>query len=84
MNTQDIVAIVTLFISVLTVIFILGQQSQKVNQSSKDLDHLFSKVRDQDDQIAQLEKAFIRTEQRVTFLEDRTYGEETIARVRER
>jgi len=83
MTTQDIVAIVTLLISVLTVIFILGQQSQKLNQASKDLDHLFNKVRDRDEQMSLLEKAFIRTEQRVTFLEDRIYGDETIARVRQ-
>ncbi|MDX2255569.1 MAG: hypothetical protein NW214_08650 [Pseudanabaenaceae cyanobacterium bins.39] len=82
MNVGEVVAILTLLISVLTVIFMIGQQSQRLNQSSKDLDNLFSNVRANDDRLTDLEKAFIRNEQRLSYIEDRIYGEDTIARVR--
>ncbi|MDX2254671.1 MAG: hypothetical protein NW214_04065 [Pseudanabaenaceae cyanobacterium bins.39] len=84
MNTQDIIAILALGGTIISTIFMLGQQAQKINEASKDLDHLFNKVRENSEELAKLEKAFIRTEQRVTFLEDRLYGEETIGRMRDR
>lgn len=82
MNTQDIVAIIALVLSILGTIFMLGQQAQKISESAKDLDHLFTKIRENNDRLSELEKAFIRSEQRITFLENKVYGDDTIARVR--
>lgn len=84
MSLQDAIAIFGVLTTIITIVYMLGQQSQKIAQSAKDLDALFDNVRLNKERLAELEKAFIRTEQRVTFLEDRVYGDETIARVRER
>lgn len=84
MSLQDAIAIFGVLTTIITIVYMLGQQAQKIAQSSKDLDNLFDKVRLNNERLSDLEKAFIRTEQRVTFLEDRLYGDETIARVRER
>lgn len=84
MSLQDAIAIFGALTTIITIVYMLGQQSQKIAQSAKDLDALFDNVRLNKERLAELEKAFIRTEQRVTFLEDRVYGDETIARVRER
>mgnify|MGYP001810697386 CR=1 FL=1 len=84
MSLQDAIAIFGVLTTIITIVYMLGQQSQKIAQSAKDLDALFDNVRLNKERLADLEKAFIRTEQRVTFLEDRVYGDETIARVRER
>jgi uncharacterized coiled-coil protein SlyX len=84
MSVQDAIAIIGCLFTITTIIFMLGQQSQKITQSAKDLDNLFDKVRTNNERIENLEKAFIRSEQRITYLEDRTYGEDTIARFRDR
>ncbi|MBD2150813.1 hypothetical protein H6F44_11875 [Pseudanabaena sp. FACHB-1277] len=84
MSLQDAIAIFGVLTTIITIVYMLGQQSQKIAQSAKDLDALFDNVRLNNERLSDLEKAFIRTEQRVTFLEDRVYGDETIARVRER
>lgn len=84
MSLQDAIAIFGVLTTIITIVYMLGQQAQKIAQSGKDLDALFDNVRLNKERISDLEKAFIRTEQRVTFLEDRVYGDETIARVRER
>lgn len=84
MSLQDAIAIFGVLTTIITIVYMLGQQSQKIAQSAKDLDALFDNVRLNKERLSDLEKAFIRTEQRVTFLEDRVYGDETIARVRER
>jgi hypothetical protein len=84
MSLQDAIAIFGVLTTIITIVYMLGQQSQKIAQSAKELDALFDNVRLNNERLSDLEKAFIRTEQRVTFLEDRAYGDETIARVRER
>ncbi len=84
MSLQDAIAIFGVLTTIVTIVYMLGKQAEKIAQSSKDLDNLFDKVRINNERLSDLEKAFIRTEQRVTFLEDRVYGDETIARVRER
>jgi hypothetical protein len=83
-SLQDAIAIFGVLTTIVTIVYMLGKQAEKIAQSSKDLDNLFDKVRINNERLSDLEKAFIRTEQRVTFLEDRVYGDETIARVRER
>ena len=84
MSLQDAIAIFGVLTTIITIVYMLGQQAQKIAQSAKDLDALFDNDRLNQERLSDLEKAFIRTEQRVTFLEDRVYGDETIARVRER
>jgi len=98
MNIGDIVAVTSFALSIAAIILILGKNIQRLEVAEKDLNKLGEKVerdfnnlnakadqnfRELDDRLDQQANNLTRGNQRILYLEERLFSEETIARLKE-
>jgi RNA binding exosome subunit len=86
MSTGDILAIASLAITIATIIFMIGKNAQRLQVAENDLNNLGNKVsRNLADLDARLDRqaTFVtRLDQKVLYLEERQFGDDTAARIR--
>jgi len=86
MSTGDIVAIISLSISLAAIIFVIGKNTQRLEVMEKDLNSLGKKVdralEDFDKRLDKQANFITRTDQRIVYIEEKTFGDDTAARIR--
>lgn len=98
MNAGDIVAVASFTLSIAAIILMLGKNIQRLEVAEKDLNKLGEKIerdfinlnakadqnfRELDSRLDQQANNLARGNQRILYLEERVFSEETIARMRE-
>jgi RNA binding exosome subunit len=86
MSTGDILAIASLVITIATIIFMIGKNAQRLQVVEKDLNNLGNKVgkslSDLDNRLDRQATFITRLDQKVLYLEERQFGNDTAARIR--
>lgn len=93
MNLHDWIAITTLAIAIMGVVYAFGLRDAKLSELDKDLNALGEKieeefkavesgVKESNKRVNELNMFYVRVDQRVVHLEERVIGEESSARLR--
>ena len=83
MSINDWIAIAAFIISILGMAFALGQQAYRVQTLEKDADNLGKMLRKHDERIDKLSEFAARVDTRIAYVEERIFGEDTSARMRD-
>lgn len=83
MSVNDWVAIAAFAVSILGMVFALGKQSYRVQILEKDADNLAGILRRHDERLDRLSENAAQTSVRISYMEERIFGEDTAARIRD-
>ncbi len=87
MNPLDILEVIAFVGTLLGIAFSLGKQAYRLQILEKDLNMLGNEYRQDakknDQRLDRLAEFVVRTDQRIIYLEERAFGEETAGRMRE-
>lgn len=94
MSVGDMVAIASFLLTLVGIVFYLGKIANRFERMERDINGLGSKVDAQnyecearfaqlDQRLDRFSEFVVRNDQRVAHLEERVYGEDTMARVRQ-
>jgi RNA binding exosome subunit len=86
MSTGDILAIASLAITIAAIIFTIGKNAQRLQVTETDLNNLGTKVgrnlAELDSRLDRQATFITRLDQKVLYLEERQFGDDTAARIR--
>lgn len=82
MSTGDILAIASLGITILAIIFTIGKNAQRLEEVEEDMDNFGEKARQLDNRLDKQATFITRLDQKVLYLEERQFGDDTAARIR--
>lgn len=82
MQISDFIGIATFALSILGLVYALGQQSAKLQVAEKNINDLAGMQRDIDKRLDKQSVFAVRVDQRIVSLEERVFGDETVARMR--
>lgn len=83
MSINDLVAIAGFGLSILAIVFALGKQAYRVQTLEKDADNLANMLRKHDERIDRLSEFAARVDTRIAYVEERIFGDDTAARLRD-
>lgn len=94
MSIQDVIAIATFAIAILSVVYAFGQRDAKLSGLEKDVNNLGKKLQTEvnstadtlathDHRLDELSKFYVRVDERVAQLQRKVIGEEETERLRE-
>lgn len=86
MNTGDILAIASFCITIAAIVYTIGKNAQRLEVVESDLNNLGGKVSrsfgELDNRLDKQATFITRLDQKVLYLEERQFGDDTAARIR--